>query len=66
MLLVYVMLFNVLMWDSGIMLMCVIEYGVYLFVLVCYSGELECGIVVVNYLYKCGCWLGVDVFYLLC
>lgn len=62
MLLVYVMFFNVLMWDNGWMLICVIEYGVIVLFEVCYWGDLVWGIVVVNNFVCCGCCLGVDIF----
>lgn len=62
MLLVYVMLFNVLMWDNGVMLMCVIEYGVLMLEGVEYYGMLLKGVVVVNNFVCCGWCFGVDLF----
>lgn len=61
-LLVHVTPFNALMWDNGITPTRVIEHGVHLPMPARYSGELACGIVVVNHLRKRGRRLGADVF----
>jgi len=62
MLLVHVTPFNALMWDSGRTPTRVIDHGVLVPDGVCYSGEIEKGIVVVNHLRQRGRRLGVDVF----
>lgn len=61
-LLVHVTHFNALMWDSGRSATRVIEHGVRLPFEARYSGELECGIVVINHLARRGRRLGADVF----
>ncbi|KAF3885351.1 MULTISPECIES: glycosyltransferase [Nostocales] len=61
-LLVHVTHFNQLMWDSGQTPTCIIEHGVTIPDDVCYTGELERGLVVVNGLRSRGRRLGVDVF----
>lgn len=60
-LLVHVTAFNDLMWNSGCTPTCVIEHGVPP-ANVCYTGELDRGLVVVNGLPSRGRRLGVDVF----
>lgn len=61
-LLVHVTHFNHLMWDSGNTPTRVIEHGVMVPDTIRYTGELECGLVVVNGLRSRGRRLGVDVF----
>lgn len=61
-LLVHVTPFNRLMWDSGRTPTRVIDHGVFLMQDVCYTGELQRGIVVINHLQQRGRRLGVDVF----
>ncbi|MDX2215228.1 MAG: glycosyltransferase [Oculatellaceae cyanobacterium bins.114] len=61
-LLVHVTHFNRLMWDNGQTPTCVIEHGVMVPDHVHYSGELDCGIVVINGLKKRGRRLGADLF----
>jgi hypothetical protein len=61
-LLVHVTHFNQLMWDCGATPTRVIEHGVVIPEGVRYSGERECGIVVVNHLAQRGRRLGADVF----
>lgn len=60
-LLVHVTPFNNLMWDSGCTPTCVIEHGVTP-ANVCYTGELNRGLVVVNGLPWRGRRLGADIF----
>jgi len=59
---VHVTHFNQLMWDCGATPTRVIEHGVVVPEGVRYSGERECGIVVVNHLAQRGRRLGADVF----
>ncbi|MUG93349.1 glycosyltransferase [Scytonema sp. UIC 10036] len=61
-LLVHVTHFNQLMWDSGQTPTYVIEHGVTIPDGICYTGELERGLVVVNGLRSRGRRLGIDVF----
>ena len=61
-LLVHVTHFNQLMWNSNRTPTRVIEHGVIVPENVCYTGELEKGIVVVNGLRSRGRRLGVDIF----
>ncbi len=61
-LLVHVTAFNHLMWDSGSTPNCVIEHGVIVPEDICYTGELNRGLVVVNGLHGRGRRLGADVF----
>lgn len=61
-LLVHVTAFNQLMWNSNRTPTCVIEHGVTVPEGVCYTGEIERGIVVVNGLLSRGRRLGADVF----
>ncbi|RSZ59007.1 glycosyltransferase family 4 protein [Massilia atriviolacea] len=61
-LLVHVTHFNALMWDSGATPTCVIEHGVKLPDGIDYSGQLDCGLVVVNHLARRGRRLGADIF----
>lgn len=61
-LLVHVTSFNDLMWDSGHTPSCVIEHGVLTPANVCYTGELDRGLVVVNGLASRGRRLGADIF----
>jgi hypothetical protein len=61
-LLVHVTPFNQLMWDSGTTPTRVIEHGVFVPERVRYTGELDCGIVVVNHLARRGRRLGADIF----
>jgi hypothetical protein len=61
-LLVHVTPFNALMWDSGQAPTRVIEHGVVVPRGVRYSGEKECGLVVVNNLKARGRRLGADIF----
>lgn len=61
-LLVHVTHFNQLMWDSGQTPTYVIEHGVTIPDSICYTGEIERGLVVVNGLRSRGRRLGVDVF----
>jgi hypothetical protein len=60
--LVHVTHFNQLMWDSGRTPTTVIEHGVITPEGVTYSGELECGITVVNNIARRGRRTGADVF----
>lgn len=61
-LLVHVTAFNDLMWDSGRTPTRVIEHGVMVPQGIRYTGELECGLVVVNGLHTRGRRLGADIF----
>jgi glycosyltransferase involved in cell wall biosynthesis len=61
-LLVHVTPFNALMWDSGLTPTRVIEHGVLVPEAVRYTGEKNCGVVVINQLRKRGRRLGADVF----
>ncbi len=61
-LLVQVTPFNHLMWDTGRTPTIVVDHGVFVPDDVCYSGELERGIVVVNNLAGRGRRLGADIF----
>ncbi|MFB2893041.1 glycosyltransferase [Aerosakkonemataceae cyanobacterium BLCC-F50] len=61
-LLVHVTDFNDLMWNSNNTPTRVIEHGVIVPENLCYQGELNCGVVVVNGLPSRGRRLGVDVF----
>ena len=61
-LLVHVTAFNNLMWDSRRTPTQVIEHGVIVPDTVCYTGELERGVVVVNGLRSRGRRLGADIF----
>ena len=61
-LLVHVTHFNALMWDSGRTPTRVIEHGVAVPDGVGYTGELECGLVVVNNLAARGRRVGADMF----
>lgn len=61
-LMVHVTHFNNLMWDSGRSLTRVIDHGVIVPKDVCYSGELDRGITVVNNLARRGRRLGADLF----
>lgn len=60
-LLVHVTHFNALMWDNGHTPTRVIEHGVLPLAQVPWSGELECGLVVVNNIQQRGRRLGLDV-----
>ncbi len=62
MLLVHVTPFNKLMWDNGQTPTTVVEHGVLVPKHVQYSGEMNCGVVVVNNLARRGRRLGADVF----
>lgn len=62
MLIVHVTHFNDLMWDSGKTPTTVVEHGVLVPEDVHYTGELNCGIVVVNNLGRRGRRLGTDVY----
>lgn len=61
-LLVHVTAFNNLMWDSGRTPTSIIEHGVMVPQGVRYTGELACGLVVVNGLPSRGRRLGADIF----
>lgn len=61
-LLVHVTPFNALMWDNGRTPTEVVEHGVKLLRPVTYSGQRECGLVVVNHLRKRGRRLGLDIY----
>ena len=61
-LVVHVTPFNALMWDNGAVRTRVIEHGVIVPQEVAYSGELACGLVVVNHLARRGRRLGSDVY----
>lgn len=61
-LLVHVTPFNALMWDNGDVTVRVIEHGVVVPPDVHYTGEHQCGIMVVNHLAKRGRRLGADLF----
>src|SRR5205814_5646944 len=61
-LLVHVTHFNALMWDSGVTPNRVIEHGVVMPDAVCYTGEIERGIAVVNHLQRRGRRLGADIY----
>ncbi len=61
-LLVHVTPFNALMWDSGRTPTRVIDHGVTVPDDICYSGDIERGVVVVNDIAKRGRRLGADVF----
>jgi hypothetical protein len=61
MLLVHVTPFNALMWDSGQTPVRIVEHGV-IAPKVRYSGELECGLTIVNHLMRRGRRLGGDIF----
>lgn len=65
-LLVHVTHFNDLMWDNGSTPTRVIEHGVMIPEGVQYTGELPCGLVVVNGLRKRGRRLGADIFQRVC
>lgn len=60
--LVHVTHYNALMWDSGGMPVNVIEHGVPAVEGVRYTGELECGIVVINNLSHRGRRVGADLY----
>lgn len=61
-LLIHVTHFNDLMWDSGRTPTRVIEHGVNVPEGIQYTGEIECGLVVVNGLASRGRRLGADIF----
>lgn len=61
-LLVHVTAFNKLMWDSGRTPTSIIEHGVMVPQGIRYTGELACGLVVVNGLHSRGRRLGADIF----
>ncbi len=61
-LVVHVTPFNSLMWDSGRSPTRIIEHGVLVPEGVCYSGEIERGLVVVNNMSLRGRRLGADIF----
>jgi hypothetical protein len=60
--LVHVTPFNALMWDNGGCPVRVIEHGVRPLVQASFTGERECGIVVVNHLAGRGRRLGLDIY----
>jgi hypothetical protein len=62
MMLVHVTPFNALMWDSGRTPVQTIEHGVLVPEGIHYTGELECGIVVINHLARRGRKLGEDIY----